>query len=166
LFTLGRQYRTIASRGVVKSRRQPVECSIVIPLLNQNDQWLKHCVRSALQQTTACEVIVVISSKTPQSNLDVLRSLSESSKNLILASSESEGFPVALNAGFQTASTDRVGMLMSDDWLDLRAVELCVAQNADIVSTGHTFFAADGITAFHEIDWTPTRERYEGLQTL
>jgi hypothetical protein len=73
---------------------------------------------------------------------------------------------VALNAGFQRASADRVGMLMSDDWLDPRAVELCVAQNADIVSTGHTFFAADGVTAFHEIDWTPRWERYERLQTL
>jgi glycosyltransferase involved in cell wall biosynthesis len=166
LFILGRQYRTIASRSIVKSSGQAVECSIVIPLLNQNDQWLKHSVISALQQTTACEVIVVISAKTPQSNLDVLRSLRESSKNLILTSSDSEGFPVALNAGFQTASTDRVGMLMSDDWLDPRAAELCVAQNADIVSTGHTFFAADGVTPFHEIDWTPTWERYEGLQTL
>jgi len=73
---------------------------------------------------------------------------------------------MALNAGFQRASADRVGMLMSDDWLDPRAVELCVARNADIVSTGHTFFAADGVTAFREIDWTPTWERYEGLQTL
>jgi len=150
----------------VKSSRQAVQCSIVIPLLNQNDQWLKHCVISALQQTTACEVIVVISAKTPQSNLDVLRSLRESRKDLIIAAGESEGFPVALNAGFRTASADRVGMLMSDDWLDPRAVELCVAENADIVSTGHTFFAADGVTAFHEIDWTPTWERYEGLQTL
>ena len=150
----------------MKSRRQPVQCSIVIPLLDQNDQWLEHSVISALQQTTACEVIVVISAKTPQSNLDVLRSLGESSKNLILASSESEGFPVALNTGFQTASADRIGMLMSDDWLAPRAVELCVAQNADIVSTGHTFFAADGVTPFHEIDWIPTWERYEGIQTL
>jgi len=150
----------------VKSSQQAVECSIVIPLLNQNDQWLEHCVISALRQTTACEVIVIFSSKTPQSNLEVLRRLRESSKNLILASGDAEGFPAALNVGFQTASADRVGMLMSDDWLDPRAVELCVAQNADIVSTGHTFFAADGVTAFREIDWTPRWERYERLQTL
>jgi len=166
MFTLRGQYRTVASRGVVKSSRQAVKCSIVIPLLNQNDQWLEHCVISALRQTTACEVIVVFSSKTPQSNHEVLRSLRESSKNLILASDDEGRFPVALNVGFQIASADRIGMLMSDDWLDPRAVELCVAQNADIVSTGHTFFAADGVTAFREIDWTPTWERYDSLQTL
>lgn len=34
------------------------------------------------------------------------------------------------------------------------------------MSTGHTFFAADGVTAFREIDWTPTWQRYEELQTL
>jgi glycosyltransferase involved in cell wall biosynthesis len=150
----------------VKSNRQAVECSIVIPLLNQNDQWLERCVISALRQTTACEVIVVFSSETPQSNLEVLRSLRESSKSLILAPDDSGGFPIALNLGFQTASADRIGMLMSDDWLDPRAVELCVAQNTDIVSTGHSFFAADGVTAFREIDWIPRWERYEGLQTL
>ena len=166
MFTLRCQYRTVAGRGVVESSRQPVKCSIVIPLLIQNDRWLEHSVISALRQTAPCEVIVVFSSKSPQSNLEVLRALRESSNNLILASDDTGGFPAALNVGFETASADRIGMLMSDDWLDPRAVELCVAQNADIVSTGHTFFAADGVTAFREIDWTPTWERYEGLPTL
>jgi glycosyltransferase involved in cell wall biosynthesis len=150
----------------MESSRQSVKCSIVIPLLIQNDRWLEHSVISALRQTAPCEVIVVFSSKTPQSNLEVLRALRESSNNLILASDNTAGFPAALNVGFETASAERIGMLMSDDWLDPRAVELCVAQNADIVSTGHTFFAADGVTAFREIDWTPTWERYESLPTL
>src|SRR5882762_2950189 len=128
MFTLRCQHRTVASRGVMESSRQPVKCSIVNPLLIQNDRWLEHSVISALRQTTVCEVIVVFSSKTPQSNLEVLRSLRESSNNLILASEDAGGFPAALNVGFETASADRIGMLMSDDWLDPRAVELCVAQ--------------------------------------
>jgi hypothetical protein len=138
----------------------------VIPLLAQNDQWLEHSVISALRQTIACEVIIVFSVGTPTSNLEVLRRLQDSNQNLLLTCCEDTSFPRGLNIGFLTSSADRIGILLSDDWLDPRAAELCLPHDADIVSTGHRFFAADGVTAFEEIDWTPTWEVYERLPTL
>lgn len=102
------------------------------PLLKQNEKWFEHCVISALRQTTPCEVIVVVSPKTSQSNLEVLWRLRDTSKNPLLASCDGSDFPRALNIEFQTASADRIGMLRSDDCLDPRAVELCVRHNADI----------------------------------
>lgn len=146
--------------------RQAFECSIVIPLLRQNDEWLAQAVLSALAQTVQCEVIVVYSGPTPQSNLEVLRRLQQSNSNLLLTCCEHPGFPRGLNIGFFAASANRIGILLSDDWLDPHAVELCLGHDADIVSTGHRFFAADGVTVFDEIQWTPNAKSYARLPSL
>lgn len=146
--------------------RQAFECSIVIPLLRQNDEWLEQAVRSALAQTVQCEVTVVYSGPTAQSNLEVLRRLQQSNPNLRLACCERPSFPRGLNIGFFAASADRIGILLSDDWLDPDAVEVCLAHDADIVSTGHRFFAADGVTVFAQIEWTPDATSYARLPNL
>ncbi len=145
---------------------QAFQCSIVIPLLRQHDAWLEQAVRSALAQTVRCEVIVVYSGPTPQSNLEVLRRLQQSNRNLLLTCCEHPSFPRGLNIGFFAASAERVGILLSDDWLDPHAVEVCLAHDADIVSTGHRFFAADGVTLFAEMDWTPNWKSYAHLPSL
>src|ERR1017187_6280446 len=106
--------------------------TIVIPLLDQVDEWLAQCVRSALGQTVRCEVVVVLSPKTRRPNLDLLAALKSEFDNLRLLPREVLGFPGAINAGFEAASADRVGLLFSDDWLDQRAVELCLRHDADI----------------------------------
>lgn len=56
---------------------------------------------------------------------------------------------------FEAASGDRVGLLLSDDWLDQRAVELCLPHDADIVSSGNRVFDGDGRTVFEEVSRAP-----------
>lgn len=140
--------------------------TIVIPLLDQTDEWLERCVRSALEQTVGCEVVVVLSPKTRRSNLDLLDALKSQFDNLRVLPREIMGFPGAINAGFVAASADRVGLLLSDDWLDPRAVELCLPHDADIVSTGNRVFDADGKTMFEEVSRMPRVQHYRQCDTL
>ena len=77
----------------MKTGKQVYQCSIVIPLLSQKNQWLDECVTSALRQTAACEVIVVTSTETPQPNMEVLQRLEVSNENLILTSCGARNFP-------------------------------------------------------------------------
>jgi hypothetical protein len=51
--------------------------------------------------------------------------------------------------GIEAAHAPRVSLLFSDDWLDHRAVERCLAHDADIVSSDMAVF-----------DETGTRELY------
>lgn len=125
--------------------------TIVIPLLNQVDAWLEQCVRSALAQTVRCEVIVVWSPTTSRSNRDILAALGNEFDNLRLVERKGPGFPATINTGFQLASADRIGLLLSDDWLEPRAVEACLAHDADIVSTSNRVFAADGKSVLEEV---------------
>lgn len=118
-----------------------------MPLLGQRDEWLRQSVESVLNQSVACELIVVVSSATPDSNrrlLDVLLTGQPFAK--AVEQPPGARFPGAINHGFRVADTDRVGLLLSDDWLRPRAVERSVGLNADIVSTGSLTYLADGRT--------------------
>src|SRR5579863_3120614 len=119
--------------------------SIVIPLLRQVDVWLEHCILSALQQSVPTEVVVVRSKRTPPSNLEILESLQRKHKDLrVVCERKADNFPNAINTGFACAQADRVGLLLSDDWLEKGAVAACVPKPADIVSTGNTVYFPDG----------------------
>jgi GT2 family glycosyltransferase len=119
--------------------------TIVIPLLVQRDDWLRQCVVSALQQTVPSEVIVVVSPRTKRSNLNILEQLGKLHRNLrVVAERPDRGFAGAINAGLWSALTERVGLLLSDDWLEPSAVEESMKFSTDIVSTGTIAYASDG----------------------
>jgi glycosyltransferase involved in cell wall biosynthesis len=121
--------------------------SVLIPLLRQDDGYLTQAVRSACTQTVRCEVVVATSPRTPASNLAVLERLQASYRQLVVvAEGPAPGMASALNAALQRASADRVGFLMSDDWLMPEAVASCLPIECDIVSTGLTAYLADGRT--------------------
>ncbi len=129
--------------------------SIVIPLLDQVDGWLERCVRSALRQTLPCEVIVVLSPKTRTSNLRLLDRLKLEFDNLRILPRHIMGFPGALNAGFKAASSSRIGLLLSDDWLEERAVETALQFDTDIVSSGNRVWDAAAKTILAEVSRAP-----------
>jgi|SRR5579862_588874 len=119
--------------------------SVIVPLLRQVDAWLEQCVNSALHQSAPTEVIVVRSEKTPASNLEILSRLQSQHRNLrVVLEKTPDSFPNAINTGFASARTDRVGLLLSDDWLERTAVAACLEKSADIVSTGNSVYFPDG----------------------
>jgi hypothetical protein len=119
--------------------------TIVVPLLRQVDSWLQQSVYSALTQGVPTEVIVVRSRRTSANNLDTLAKIQERFNNLVVLLEERPGsFAAAINMGFRRASAERVGILLSDDWLEGSAVAECLSKSSDIVSTGHTVHFADG----------------------
>ena len=140
--------------------------SIVIPLLRQVDDWLQQSVLSALNQTVQCEVIVVVSPRTPESNRGILDRLRENHTNLVVIDREPQmRFAAALNLGIRSAHACRIGFLLSDDWLEAGAIEACLSRNADSVSTGRTFVSAEGLHAFEEIAQPHSQAIYDRLKT-
>ena len=121
--------------------------TIVIPLKRQQDEYLDQSVRSALEQSVTCEVLVVHAADTPASNLAVLEGLARNYQDLRMVLEERPGsFPGAINTGIRQACSDRVGLLLTDDWLEIAAVERCLTVDADMVCTGNTVYYADGRT--------------------
>ncbi|MBX3024437.1 glycosyltransferase [bacterium] len=120
--------------------------SIVVPLLRQDDAWLAQALDSALRQTVPAEVVVVTAPTTPASNRAVLDAFAREHPHLVVRQQRRAGFPAAINDGIGTARAPRIGLLLSDDWLEPTAVEETLRIDADIVSAGISTRAADGVT--------------------
>ena len=145
---------------------KPFSATIVVPLKVQQDDWLHQAMTSALTQSVPTAVLVVTSEATPDSNLGVLNQLDTEFSNLaVLRPPPLAGFADAINLGFRMAETDRVGLLLSDDWLSPDTVEKCLVHDADIVSTGRTAYSADGSTVlWSRIPDLGRYERFSGLE--
>ncbi len=145
---------------------EPPAASIVIPLLNQRDDWLRQSVISALRQTVPVEVVVVYSPRTCAGNLAALRSLEVQFPRLHSCVRPRDGLAVAINHGFKQARCARIGLLNSDDWLRPEAVQKCLQFESDIVSTGLACYAENGFDEFESLASDPRRSVYDSLPTL
>lgn len=140
--------------------------TIVVPLLRQLDEWLEDSVRSAVLQSVPTEVIVVRAKATPTSNLRVLSTLQKHFVNLVVVEENEPGsFPGAINKGIVRATTERVGLLLSDDWLDERAVAACLPSDADIVCTGSIVYRPDG-SVNERACQRPSLQEFNSIPTL
>jgi len=141
--------------------------TIIIPLRRQRDAWLEQCVLSAVGQSASCETLVVRAADAPPSNLALLERLAQEWGNLRVIVEEQPGsFPAAINLGIRHARAERIGLLLSDDWLDREAVAHCLPIDADIVCTRHTVYYADGVTVLQGASKTLTMRDYLNLPTL
>jgi len=122
-----------------------IQATLVLPLLSQRDEWLRQAVESCLRQTVACAVLVITSPRTPEGNLRTLAELAAREPNLrIIERPPGAAFAGAINHGFRLARTERVGLLLTDDWLEPTTVEKCLPFTADIVATARAGHDANG----------------------
>jgi hypothetical protein len=140
--------------------------TIVMPLRRQVDRWLEKSIRSALDQTVKTQVLVVTARATPPSNLRIVEQFRAQSGDLrAMIRDQPESFPGAINTGIRAANSERVGILLTDDWLEPDTVALCLEQTADIVSTGNTVHCEDE-RIYQPGCRIPTMARFRTLPTL
>jgi len=144
----------------------PSQASVVVPLLDQRPDWLARCVHSALAQAVPTDVHVVFSSRTPADRVAWLRALAREQPRLHATPEGRPGFAAAINTGIAASATERVGLVMSDDWLEPTAVAECLPADTDIVSTGLTVYAADGDTRLDGVSRSPSQAEFERCASL
>ena len=110
--------------------------------------------------------MVVLSPTTPPSNLRLLTQLRTEFEALRILPRDVPGLASALNAGFRESSAPRIGLLLSDDWLDRQAVEKCLPYNSDIVSSGNRVYGADGVSIFQELGRSIRRSEFLRRDTM
>lgn len=140
----------------------PDTAAIVLPLLRQDPAFLERCLRSALDQTEPAEVVVVIAPETPPPERAVLRAAGAgpNGDRLRVVEQSRPGFARAINEGFASTAATRIGLLLSDDWLEPIAIEASLLHDADIVSGGKTHWRADGRTRIPGVEGLRTAEAY------
>lgn len=89
-----------------------MRCSIVINNRNYG-RYLEQCIKSALAQTVAAEVVVVDDGSTDHSR-HIIETFEDQIRPIY---QENRGQAAAINAGIAAATGDVVALLDSDDWI-------------------------------------------------
>ena len=139
--------------------------SLVVPLKSQKNSWLEKSVLSAVTQSIPVEVIVVTHPCTPNDNFRILKQIEErySNLNILCKNDATDNYAQAINRGISFSNTSRIGLLLTDDWLDPQAVELCVKHSDDIVSSGSIEYDDYEVIVAERF---PDADRFKSLETL
>ena len=114
--------------------------SIIVPVYNV-ENYLERCVESILKQTyTNFELLLINDGSTDQSG-DLCDQLALRDQRIRVIHKENGGLSAARNTGIDHASSDLIGFIDSDDYIDADMYETLYRQlresNADLSMCGH-----------------------------
>ena len=114
--------------------------SIIVPVYNV-ENYLERCVESILKQTyTNFELLLINDGSTDQSG-DLCDQLALRDQRIRVIHKENGGLSAARNTGIDHASSDLIGFIDSDDYIDEDMYETLYRQlresNADLSMCGH-----------------------------
>ena len=121
--------------------------SVVVPVYN-TEKYLGKCLDSLVAQTLSDIEIICIDDKSTDGSLDVLKVYSNQDNRIkIIEFKENKGAGAARNAGIDAATSEYVGFVDSDDYVDVdfyeKLYQKAVETNADIVK-GNLYYSMDG----------------------
>lgn len=114
--------------------------SIVIPVFN-NEKYLYQCMDSVLNQTLREIEIICVDDGSTDASSRILDEYAEKDSRIKVIHKENGGLVSARKTGVQLATSDYVGFVDSDDWIDPDMYEKLYTRaaenNADIVTSGY-----------------------------
>lgn len=112
--------------------------SIIVPVYNPPEEYLKICIDSIINQTYQNLDIILVDNESTGNNSKILKdySLQDDRINLIIFD-KNKGFAGAVNAGFNAVKGEFLAIIDSDDWIEANAIEKLVnkMQNTDLDMT-------------------------------
>ncbi len=116
-----------------------MKISIIIPVYN-NEQYLKKCVDSLINQTKKAHEVILINDGSTDSSGMICEQYSKLYSNIIVKHKKNQGLGMARNSGMEIATGDYIGFLDSDDFLEkdfLEVLSLYVKKHdCDMIKSG------------------------------
>lgn len=130
-----------------------MKVSILVPVYGV-EKYIERCARSLFEQTYQDLEIVFVNDCTPDQSIALLMKVMEDyprrkTSVKIVNHEKNRGLAAARNTAYDNATGEFVTIVDSDDWLELKAVELLVKKqeetNADIVSGNALMYYPDRV---------------------
>lgn len=119
--------------------------SVVVPLYNQKEMYLRKCLDSLKNQTLKeIEFIVVNDGSTDTKCIEICNSYCSKDNRFVLVNQPNGGMGKAYNTGMKIAKGEYIGFLESDDWAEKnmfkKLYEKAIETNVDIVKSDFYFY--------------------------
>lgn len=97
----------------------------IITVVYNGEQYLEQTIQSVINQTYKNIEYIIIDGGSTDGTLDIIKKYEENVTYWV--SEKDKGLYDAMNKGIRIAKGELIGMINSDDWYELEAVELMVA---------------------------------------
>ncbi len=140
--------------------------SIIVPIYN-TEEYLVECIESIIAQTyKKLEIILVDDGSTDQSG-KICDKYAKSDNRVKVIHKKNQGLVAARQTGLENASSEIVGFVDSDDWIDAEMYEYLTSKmeetGADVVTSGRYVEGAQSLRfqdAVNEGLYHPKEDRY------
>lgn len=122
--------------GMKENNKEMAKVSIIIPVYNTG-RYLYKCLESVLNQTYRDIEVIVVDDGSKEETARICDEIATKDSRIRLVHKQNEGVSTARNTGLNMVTSDYVGFIDSDDWIDADMFENLVREieeyDADIV---------------------------------
>lgn len=108
-----------------------VKVSVIVPVYNV-DKYLKKCLDSLINQTLNDIEIICVNDGSTDSSLEILECYANKDSRINVISQSNKGLSGARNTGLKHVKGQYTIFIDSDDWLDLKALELLYNKSIEL----------------------------------
>ncbi len=131
--------------------------SVLVPIYNV-EKYLRQCLESITAQTLQDIEIICINDGSTDGSLDIIKDFAKNDNRIVIIDKPNSGYGDSMNQGLEKATGEYIGIVESDDWIELDAFERLYAlaknHNAEIVRANYYFNKANKDTKNYYIDPT------------
>ena len=96
--------------------------SIVIPVYN-SEKYLKRCIKSVLKQTYIHFELILVNDGSTDKSLEICNEYKKRDNRIKVINKKNEGSIKARKAGIESATSDYITFIDSDDWIHSKTLE-------------------------------------------
>lgn len=121
-------------------KTQP-KISVLVPCYNV-EKFLHQCLDSIVNQTLRDIEIICINDGSTDKTLDIITSYAKHDDRIIVIDKPNEGYGKSMNRGLDAATGKYIGIVESDDWIDLNMFEhlVHIAEKNDVQVVKSNFY--------------------------
>ncbi len=121
--------------------------SVIVPIYNA-EKYLRQCLDSIVGQTLHDIEIILINDGSKDDSLNIIKEYAKNDKRIVVIDKANEGYGKTMNRGLLTATGEYIGIVESDDWIDLDMYETLyrLARKHDVEMVKCRFIPFDSAT--------------------
>lgn len=133
--------------------------SVLVPIYNV-ENFLPQCLDSLINQTLPDIEIICINDGSTDNSKRIIESYAKKDDRIVTINKKNSGYGDSMNRGLQKATGEYIGIVESDDYIELNAFErlyqLAKEFNADIIRSNYYHYKGGKNTKFSYIEPTDT----------
>ena len=123
-----------------------VKVSVLVPIYNV-EQFLPECLDSLVNQTLKEIEIICINDGSKDGSLSIIKKYAKNDKRILIIDKKNSGYGDSMNQGLKKATGEYIGIVESDDFIDLDAFEklyrIAKHENVEVVKSNFYEYFGD-----------------------